>query len=479
MSRPIERTKMTRPRNRRHQSQWVWVLLIVFLAAAMFTAYLTFAFFRNIVLSSNPATTRPFAAKPKSTQPGPEPTLDPQALNIPMQPSNGLAPVPWDGKSRVNILLMGLDYGDWEGREGPSRTDTMILLTLDPATRTAGMLSIPRDLWVQIPGHDYAKINTAYFLGEAEGLPGGGPGLAVDTVEKFLDTKINYYAQVDFNAFERFIDELGGVEIDVPEEISVDPIGPHNTVLLKPGKHLLDGETALAYARNRDTAGSDFDRAQRQQQVILAIRDRILSLNMLKLLIQKSPVLYQQLKDGIHTNMTLQEMISMAWIAQQIPKENIKRGAIGPDQVIEDTSPNGLSILRPITDKVRLLRDEIFSTTGPARPVATATGDPSQLMGAEKARVAVLNGTSVPGLASRTTEYLASKGIQVTTTDNAQELYGKTAIINYSGKLYTAQFLASLLGIQPDQLYNRYDPNSPVDITILVGNDWAEKNSMP
>ena len=133
--------------------------------------------------------------------------------------------VPWDGVGRVTILLLGLDHRDWEAGNEYSRSDTMILLTLDPLTRTAGILSVPRDLWVAIPGFKHGKINTAYYLGDAYNLPGGGPGLAVKTVEQFLGVPINYYAQIDFGAFVRFIDEIGGVKIDVPEAITIDLLG--------------------------------------------------------------------------------------------------------------------------------------------------------------------------------------------------------------------------------------------------------------
>ncbi len=119
---------------------------------------------------------------------------------------------PWDGAERVTILLLGLDYRDWGAAEKYSRSDTMILLTLDPLTNTAGILSIPRDMWVAIPGFKHGKINTAYYLGDAYQLPGGGPALAVKTVESFLGIPINYYAQIDFQSFVRFIDEIGGVK---------------------------------------------------------------------------------------------------------------------------------------------------------------------------------------------------------------------------------------------------------------------------
>jgi hypothetical protein len=111
----------------------------------------------------------------------------------------------WDGSSRVTLLFIGLDERDWETGQGAPRSDTMILFTIDPVSKTAGMLSIPRDMWVNIPGFGYSRINTAYSSGEGAKLPGGGPGLAVKTVEQFIGVPIQYYAQVDFKAFEEAI----------------------------------------------------------------------------------------------------------------------------------------------------------------------------------------------------------------------------------------------------------------------------------
>jgi anionic cell wall polymer biosynthesis LytR-Cps2A-Psr (LCP) family protein len=194
--------------------------------------------------------------------------------------------------------------------------------------------------------------------------------LAIQTVQNLLGVDINYYAQVDFSAFENFINDIGGIEIDVPEEISVDPIGPHNTVILQPGVQLLDGPVALAYARNREV-GADYARMDRQQQVVLAMRDRILSLDMLTNLITNAPSLYNDLRSGIHTNLSLQEAMSLAWTASQIPKENIHRGIIGANETTQSFSPDGMDILQPDMDAVRAVRDEVFSTTSGVAPVAT------------------------------------------------------------------------------------------------------------
>lgn len=453
----------------------MWVLLAVFLITLTATVYLTYSVVRNAAASRLNSsdlpglslTEEPFANNPEIS------------ITAPMQADNGPQPIPWDGANRVTILVMGLDYRDWEG-EGPSRTDTMMLVTMDPVSRTAGMLSIPRDLWVNIPGFDYGKINTAYFLGELYNLDGGGPGLAIQTVENLLGIDINYYAQIDFGAFENFIDEIGGVDVEVPYDMSVDPIGPGNTVNLTQGSQHLDGPTALAYARNRDTIGSDFDRADRQQQVVMAIFDKVTSLGSLPKLIANSPTIYNNLRYGIHTNLNLKETISLAWTVAQIPRDSIKRGLLGPNETTRTFSADGLDILLPNMEAVRAARDQVFSTTSGASPLGEEyVSSNDELRKAEAASVAVLNATSTPGLAADTTDYLTNLGLNVTLTGNAEEASTNTVIIDYTGKPYTVEYLVQLLNIQPNSIYSRYDPNSQTDIAILLGADWAENNPMP
>lgn len=453
-------------------------MLVALLIAASITAYLTYITVRDIVISWE-LTSLPGIAITQSTS-TPDSTGVITDIGSPLQPAGGPTPEPWDGASRVTILLMGLDYRDWSSGEGPPRTDTMILFTLDPLARTGGMLSIPRDLWVNIPGgFNYGKINTAYQLGEAFKLPGGGPGLAMETVEELLGVPIDYYVQVDFSAFERLVDEIGGVKINVAERIVVDPLGDNNTKTLKPGIQTLPGDLALAYARARKTEGADFDRAQRQQQVILAIRDRILSFDMLPTLISKAPILYQELSAGLHTNLNLEQAIQLSWLALQIPEENIKRGVISPpEQVSLGKSPDGLDVLKPIADKIRELRDEIFTDTGPVSPAAENLSV-VELVTAEAGKISVLNGTTTAGLAARTTEFLKSQEVNVTVTGNADELYTNTSIFDYTGKPYTVKYLVELMAISHNRIYSRYDPSSQVDVMIVLGADWAASNPMP
>ena len=187
----------------------------------------------------------------------------------------------WDGGSRINIVFFGLRGGDISGDDCPACTDTIMLLTIDPVTKTAGMLSIPRDMWVNIPGFGYSRINTAWTLGEGAKLPGGGPGLAMETVSQFIGVPVHYYVQVDFGTFVSFINMIGGIDVYVDEKMVLDPAGTgQDHFVLTPGdfRHLT-GKRALAYARCRHESqgcsGGDVGRAKRQQQVIMAIRDKV------------------------------------------------------------------------------------------------------------------------------------------------------------------------------------------------------------
>ena len=453
------------------------ILMIIFAIIAVITAVVAFNVVRSLVLSWD-STELPGAPVSNTGGQSLEELLPEGTEYVePLQEAGGPTPQPWDGVSRVTILVMGLDYRDWEAGEVP-RTDTMILFTLDPVQYTAGMLSIPRDMWVNIPGFDHGKINTAYFLGEIYNLPGGGPGLAVQTVEEFLGVPINYYAQVDFQAFVDFIDEIGGVDIHVKDELVVDPLGPGNTVKLYEGVQTLDGATALAYARARYTEDGDFDRSKRQQQVIMAVLDNILNFYSLPKLITKAPALYQELSSGVQTNLSLQEGIELAWIVQKIPMDSIKQAAIGPDQVQFGTSPDGLSILKPIPDEIRITRDEIFADGGPISPAAISN-DPSELMLEESALVSVQNGTNNEGLAETTGSYFSSLGLTIVEQTNANSYHDATEIIIHDGKPYTVQYLADLLGVPTSRIYNQYEPDSYADVIVILGNDWANNNPMP
>jgi LCP family protein required for cell wall assembly len=385
-------------------------------------------------------------------------------------------PPAWDGASRINILFIGLDFRDWQTDDGPPRSDTMILFTVDPLTKTAGMLSIPRDLWVNIPGFGYSRINTAYPSGEGAQLPGGGPGLAMKTVEQLLGVPVHYYAQVDFNTFTELVNMLGCISL-VPEELLVlDPVGPgQDHVRITPGGlRELCGWKVLAYARTRKTEGGDTDRSRRQQQVIFALQEKIFDPEVFPSLIVQAPAMYSQLSSGIHTNMPLEDAIKLAVLGKDIAPGSIKTGIIDTSMVTFDSTVLGgqaASIMKPIADKVRVLRDEIFTSTGPLSPMAQ--GDPASLMRAEEARVRIVDGTFTPGLDQRAGVWFQGQGMNVTEVGAANEVYSSTVIIVYGPKLYTLKYLQSTFGISHTQIKFNPDPASTVDIEIRLGSDLA------
>jgi LCP family protein required for cell wall assembly len=468
--------------------QWLKIGTIGILSiVALLLAWTTFTLVRDFVSTWN-ITSLPGLALDANPTPvvdaggeaasgGGEGASDSQGSAAPIGPT----PDPWDGASRVNILVMGLDYNDWRGNEGPPRTDTMILFSIDPLTKSAGMLSIPRDLWVLIPGFEHGRINTAYQLGEAYKLPNGGPGLAMKTVEALLGVPIQYYAQIDFTAFVTFIDELGGLKMDIPYEIYVDIYDdPKGKIRIEPGVQTLPGEYVLAYARVRTTQGGDFDRSMRQQQVVMAIRRRILDFNMFPKLLSKASTLYQELSSGINTNMTLDEAIQLAWLALDIPQDQIYTGIINTEHVSLAKSPEGWDILIPIPDKIRVLRDEIFAPAEMTGPLFYEGKEPKDLMMTEGARLTLLNGTATPGLATRTSDYFQSLGATVLSTGDADATdYASTNIYDHTGNPYTLKYFKDLMGLNAFRIHSRFRPDSETDVTIILGADWAANNPMP
>ena len=404
----------------------------------------------------------------------------PPAISI---PDSNLPPA-WDGASRITVLLIGLDYRDYLANDGPPRSDTMILLTIDPLTKTAGMLSIPRDMWVNIPGFEYGRINMAYFFGEGSKLPGGGPELARKTVEQFIGVPIQYYAQIDFNTFVEFIDLIGGIDIHNSEDLRLDPVGngKDKIKLTCCGMRHLNGEKALAYARFRKDKEGDIARSERQQKVIIAIRNKVLSPENFPVLLGKAQQFYEEFSAGIKTNMPFDVAIQLGVLARDIPVESIKRGVIDYTMVSLDNTTLGgenAAVMKPLPDKIRELRDEVFTTGGALSPLA-AQADPTALMQADGARIRLLNGSFSPGLEVNTGNYLLTQGAQVTEVGTADRAYDNTTVILYSPKLYTLKYFQSLFRLgSSTQIIIQPDPAATVDVEVRLGNDWANNNPMP
>lgn len=387
------------------------------------------------------------------------------------------AVAPWSGNERISILLLGVDQRCDE--EGPTHTDSLIVVTIDPVGLSAAVLSLPRDLWVEIPGFEVDRINQAYYLGQVYDYPGGGPALAKETVEATLGTTLDYFVAVNFEAFVEAVDLVGGIQVDVPEAID-DPNYPdqcygYDPFSIEAGLQRLDGDTALRYARTRATFGGDVDRASRQQAVILAMRDEVLQLDKLPQLITKSLQLWQTFQRNVRTDLSFEEALQLALLVQDIPRGSIQTAVIDFDFVYNETTPDGRQVLVPNREKLRELRDSLFKP--PAIPTPVIENLPA-LMVNEAAKVAVFNGTPVFGLAADTQEYLLNSSVNVTEIGNADSAtYRATQIIDFGSHPNTTLYLTQLMNVPPLNISSGRDPEGDYDVLVIIGNDWKVPGS--
>jgi LCP family protein required for cell wall assembly len=342
-------------------------------------------------------------------------------------------------------VLLGSDK-----RQGSSswRTDTMIVVSIDAERRVVRLLSIPRDLWVDIPGHGRDRINTADLWGELV-QEGGGPELVKETLFQNLGIPINYYVRVDFQGFMQIIDAVGGVDIDVE--------CPLTDIELTPGMVHMDGEMALLYARSRITT-SDFDRARRQRKLLMALWQQKLNRD----LIPRLPALWMALADTIETDLPLEQVLGLAYLGLQLKPNQIFSQSIGPWQVQDWYSPEGAQVLLPLKQEIEELLNSFY---GPI--------DFAFLERVGQTRVQVLDGTGRSQMDQLVATELSWAGFQIAGTGPAEGGYTpQTQILVYHAGEDVAELLAQTLDLMPDTLHYQPDPASPVDIQVLLGADY-------
>lgn len=379
----------------------------------------------------------------------------------------------WTGTERITVLILGIDErAQWD--EPAWRTDTMIAATLDPVTLEAGVLSIPRDLWVEIPGYTHNRINTAHYIGDYDEYPGGGPALAVETVEHNLGFEIDYYVRVNFQAFIDLVDEIGGIDVNVEETID-DPLYPdanygYDPLYIEAGERHLDGELALKYARTRHTSNGDFDRARRQQQVILAILEKATQPATLTRLVSKAPELYAMVESSVSTGLKLDQIVALAGLARKVDSEDIRFAVIDENCTENWTTPDGSMVLVPIRQHMREKRDYIFGLEPLETPEQNAVTDE------EEATLSVLNGTLTPGLAQSTAEFLTANGFDVANYANAdRQDYSTSLIILNRDFPATADRLIEQMGLPRSSVVNGENPTAEYDVIIILGQDYAQR----
>lgn len=255
------------------------------------------------------------------------------------------------------VLVMGVDRRPDEA--GPSRSDSMILAGLNPDTGQAGLLSIPRDLWVSIPGVGSQRINAALVLGDDPANPAAGPQLAGRTVGDLFGQPVDRYMVLDFQTFVRLVDAMGGIEVDAPQPI-VDTAYPTfdygvTTIRFAAGPQVLDGEQALVYVRTRHD-DDDFGRAERQQQVIGAMTARLAQ----PATWAQLPAIFAVLRDGVLTDLTPADLPGLAPLALAVLRGKVATATLDGDRTTPWTTEEGAWVLLPNWPAIDQVVDELF-----------------------------------------------------------------------------------------------------------------------
>lgn len=344
-----------------------------------------------------------------------------------------------EGDSRVNVLLMGRGGGN---HDGPDLTDTMMIASIDPVDNSIVLLSIPRDLWVSVPGHGSMKINAVWETGEfaAEGriAPGSTDPKVIESGYQLVDSivqgvtglKINYNVLLDFQAFKEAVDAIGGVTVDVPSEL-YDPTmaweNHNNPVLALPGIQHFNGDQALRYARSRETT-SDFARGQRQRSLLVAIKEKAETMDTLTNPVKVSQLI-NSLGNNVATDMGLSDAEKLYSIISKIDTNNIT--SVG----LTDKNSDFITTGRMGDQSIDLPIAGLNNYDAIKNFIRTLLPDP--YIKKENARILVLNGTSDPNILSSVVSNLTSYGYNIVGTGNTKnDNYAATSIIDLSNSSY-------------------------------------------
>ena len=383
---------------------------------------------------------------------------------------------------RLNILLLG--YGG-PGHDGPYLTDSLMLVSIQPATRQAMMISLPRDLWVKIPalprnGFMWGKLNSAYAIGtDHADYPNvrsdwktetGGGDLAAATVSQITGQPIDYWVGVDFKAFRDVVDALGGIRVNVPAALD-DPYFPAGEttgmmhIHFNAGLQQMNGEQALEYARSRETT-SDFDRSRRQQLIMLSVRQRVFSLNA----VPKVFSVLSALQDNVRTNMRPQDIRQLATLAGQIKEADIHRIAVDTTNFLRSGySRDGQYILQPLDPSYGAL-DHYLAAVLPDR---TVLSKPIPFQVADGSRTYwVPYGDGPP--ASIMASVLQAIGLDATEGPVNPQRIAHTEILDGSGGT-AVPLIAWLQSYFAATVTTVPAPASGPAVTVILGSDFTSK----
>lgn len=370
-----------------------------------------------------------------------------------------------EGDGRINILLLGMGGANHPGGQ---LTDTIEVASIDPVNKKIALLSIPRDLYIKIPGSGYNKINYTYYYGEQNTkTTGGGPTLVKKTISEILDLPIHYYVKLDFTGLVKLVDALGGLDINVDKALS-DPFYPAENMIdydpfyVKVGQQHFDGKTALKYARSRETS-SDFDRSRRQQQIMTAVKEKALSSGVLTNP-KKLTEIIKILGDHVRTDLKVNEMERVFSIVKNINDTDIISKVI-------DNSTDGPLVSGQVEGGYYLTPRAGIGNYKDIQTIAHSIfTDP--YLAKENAKIEVLNGTGSAGEALEVADLLGSFGYNIYKIDKNEVASPTTVIYDYSnGKFpFTSKFLSdrfqTKISIQPRP------KDTASDIKIVLGKDY-------
>jgi LCP family protein required for cell wall assembly len=369
-----------------------------------------------------------------------------------------------EGDGRINVLLLGVGGGE---HDGGNLSDTIMVASIDPVNKTIAMLSLPRDMYVKIPGYGYSKINAAHSY--------GGPELAKKVVSTILDLPIHYYVQADFAGFKQAVDAVGGVDVTSTERLYDSAYPCDNNrgycpFVLPVGVHHMNGTLALKYARCRHgSCGNDFGRAARQQQLLAALREKALTASTLTNPVKLSGLI-SSVGNHARTDLQLAELQKLAAIIKDVDmsKAATKVLSDAPDNLLKNGSaqfPGAGSILIPkagafVYDDIQELAHSLFVDAYLKR---------------EAAKVEIQNGTLRRGLGAAVAKQLQAYNYAITATTTAPEQNHTTSqIIDYSGgkKPYTVKYLESRFKATVQRVTPPADGQVRPDVVIIVGSDY-------
>jgi LCP family protein required for cell wall assembly len=359
----------------------------------------------------------------------------------------------------INIVVLGSDRRpDWT----EWHTDAIHVVSIQPRVPVVTVLSIPRDLYVYIPGFWMSRINFADVYGELYGYPGGGPALVQQTLLYNLGIPVDHYVRTDFDGFIGIIDALGGIDIPVHCRLEdhwpyPDEHGKYPIKVMGPGVHHMDGETALWYARSRLTTDA-FSRERRQQQVLRAIWRKSLNLDLLP----RVPELWEQYRGMVITDVTLEDVVQLAGVAFQLDQQNVRLRSIGREHVIPWTTPKGGSVYLPNWEKIEPVVSEAF---GPV---------PEGRLWRSLQAVEVWNGTSNGDWDRLAADRLQREGFGVVLGEPDRRDYSQTLLIDFTStsKGSSVPYLQSMFSIPDGNVISAPNPDMPVSYRLIIGADY-------